>query len=61
MTKHLADHRATQTGGRFKAFVTIARDRSESAWRGLWRRPFDRADQNQRLVQYVRIEKGREA
>lgn len=61
MTKHLADHRTAPTGGRVKAFLTIARDRSESAWRGLWQRPFERASSNQRLVQYVRIEKGREA
>ena len=61
MTKHLADHPSTRTGARVKAFFTIARDRSESAWRGLWRRPFDRGEVNQRLVQYVRIEKGREA
>lgn len=61
MTKHLADHRTAPTGGRVKAFLTIARDRSESTWRGLWQRRFDRAEDNQRLVQYVRIEKGREA
>ena len=61
MTKHLADHRTAPTGGRVKAFVSIARDRSETVWRALWQRPFDRAEDNQRLVQYVRIEKGREA
>ena len=61
MTKHLADHRTAPTGGRGKALLTIARDRSESAGRGLWQRPFERAPSNQRLVQYVRIEKGREA
>lgn len=60
MSKHLVDHRSPSSGGRVKAFLTIARDRSESAWRGLWRRPYDRAEENQRLVQYVRIEKGRE-
>ncbi len=60
MTKHLADHRATSTGGRVKAFVRIARDRSQTAWRGLWQRPVVRAEDNQRLVQYVRIEKGRD-
>lgn len=61
MSKHLADHRNPSTGGRVKAFLTIARDRSETAWRGLWQRPYDRATENQRLVQYVRIEKEREA
>lgn len=61
MTKHLADHRTPPSGGRVKAFVSIARDRSETVWRVLWQRPYDRAEDNQRLVQYVRIEKGRDA
>lgn len=61
MTKHLADNRTATTGGRVKAFMTIARDRSETMWRGLWQRPLARDTDNQRLVQYVRIEKGREA
>jgi hypothetical protein len=61
MSKHLADHRSAPTGGRVKAFITIARDRSETMWQGLWKRPVDRSEVNQRLVQYVRIEKGREA
>jgi len=60
MTKHLADNRNTTDGGRVKAFLRIARDRSQTAWRGLWQRPVMRAEDNQRLVQYVRIEKGRE-
>lgn len=61
MSKHLADHRSAPSGGRVKAFLTIARDRSETMWRALWKRPVERAADNQRLVQYVRIEKGREA
>lgn len=61
MTKHLADHRKTSNGGRVKAFMAIARDRSESVWRGLWQRPHLRASESRRLVEYVRIEKGREA
>jgi len=61
MTKHLADHRTASTGARVKAFLTIARDRSESTWRGLWQRPYERSVDNSRLVQFVRIEKGREA
>jgi hypothetical protein len=61
MSKHLADHRSAPSGGRVKAFLTIARDRSETMWRELWKRPVERAADNQRLVQYVRIEKGREA
>ena len=60
MTKHLADHRTPPSGGRVKAFVSIARDRSESFWRGLWQRPLSRSEGNRRVVEYVRIEKGRE-
>lgn len=61
MTKHLADHRTAPTGGRVKAFMSIARDRSETVWQALWKRPLQRSEDNQRLVQYVRIEKGHEA
>lgn len=61
MSKHLADHRSTPGPQRLKAFMRIARDRSEAAWRHVWQRPVERAEENHRLVQYVRIEKGREA
>ena len=60
MTKHLADHREASNGGRIKHFLRLARDRSESAWRTVWQRPFDRAEESRRLVEYVRIERGRE-
>ncbi len=59
MSKHLADHRTPPQGGRVKAFFAIARDRSESAWRGVWRRPQQDSGENQRLVQFLRIAKGR--
>ncbi len=61
MSKHLADHRAAPSGERVKAFVTIARRGSGHVWQALWKRPVERAADNQRLVQYVRIEKGHEA
>ena len=61
MSKHLADHRTAPSGGRVKAFVTIARRGSGQVWQALWKRPVERAADNQRLVQYVRIEKGHEA
>jgi hypothetical protein len=48
-------------GGRVKAFVTIARRGSGQVWQALWKRPVERAADNQRLVQYIRIEKGHEA
>lgn len=38
MTKHLADHRTASEGGRMKHFLRIARDRSETLWRGVFRR-----------------------
>jgi hypothetical protein len=61
MSKHLADHRTASTGGRVRAFMTIARDRSDTVWRSLWKRPVERPAENQRLVQYLRIEKGHES
>jgi hypothetical protein len=61
MSKHLADHRAAPSGERVKAFVTIARRGSGHVWQALWKRPVERAADNQRLVQYIRIEKGHEA
>jgi hypothetical protein len=61
MSKHLADHRTAPSGERVKAFVTIARRGSGHVWQALWKRPVERAADNQRLVQYVRIEKGRKA
>ena len=61
MSKHLADHRTAPSGGRVKALVTIARRGSGHVWQALWKRPVERAADNQRLVQYIRIEKGHEA
>lgn len=61
MSKHLADHRTAPSGGRVKAFVTIARRGGGHVWQALWKRPVERAADNQRLVQYIRIEKGHEA
>jgi hypothetical protein len=61
MTKHLADHREASTGGRVKHFLRLARDRSEAAWDRVRQRPLDRAEENRRLVEYVRIERGRSA
>jgi len=61
MSKHLADHRTAPSGERVKAFVTIARRGSGHVGQALWKRPVERAADNQRLVQYVRIEKGHKA
>ena len=61
MSKHLADHRAPSNGGRMKHFLRIARSRTDAFWRGVWQRPVGRADGNRRLMEYVRIERGRDA
>lgn len=53
MTKHLADHRAATTGGRVKHFLRLAR-----ASRETWVRPRGAAG-NSRLVQFLRIARGR--
>jgi hypothetical protein len=58
--KHLADHDHDASAARTQNFLRIARDRSESLWRGLWQRPFARSEGNRRMVEYLRIEKGRE-
>lgn len=59
MTKHLADHREASNGGRVKHFLRLARDRSETTWQRVWQRPLERTEDNRRLVEYLRIERGR--
>ncbi len=55
MSKHLADHRKATTGGRVKHFLRLAR-----AARETWHRPRGAAGKS-RLVQFLRIERGRSA
>ena len=55
MTKHLADHRTPSQGARLQNFVRIARDRSETIWRGVFRRGPEASSNNRRVVEYVRI------
>lgn len=55
MSKHLADHRKATTGERVKHFLRLAR-----AERAPWKRPRGEAGQS-RLVQFLRIERGRTA
>lgn len=56
--KHLADHRESSKGARLVQFLRIARDRSEAVWSMARQRPFARGENNARVVQFVRIEKG---
>ena len=60
MTKHLADHQRTSNGSRVQHFLRIARDRTETAWSKAWQRPMTGADDNRRVVEYVRIARGRQ-
>jgi hypothetical protein len=57
MTKHLADHREPSPGGRLQHFLRIARDRSETAWHQVWKRPQSRDNNGQRVLAYVRIDR----
>ncbi|HCZ00730.1 MAG: hypothetical protein A3D16_05755 [Rhodobacterales bacterium RIFCSPHIGHO2_02_FULL_62_130] len=60
MTKHLADHRTPSQGGRLKHFLRIARDRSEEVWRTAWQRNRETDGGHRRVVEYVRIARGRQ-
>lgn len=53
MSKHLADHRKATTGARVKHFLRLARTRRET-----WHRTHTEAGQA-RMVQFLRIERGR--
>lgn len=53
MSRHLADRQSRTTGGRLKHFLRLAR-----APRVTWKRPRGKAGSG-RLVQFLRIERGR--
>jgi hypothetical protein len=55
MTRHLADHRAPSKGGRVKAFMKLSR-----ALREGWHRT-EGTPSNKRLVEFIRIARGRTA
>jgi hypothetical protein len=55
MSKHLADHRKASTGARVKHFLRLARSVRET-----WHRPHAEPGKA-RLVQFLRIERGRSA
>lgn len=60
MSKHLVDQRKPSNGGRLKHFLRIARSQTDAFWRGVWQRPVERADGNRRLMEYMRIARGRD-
>jgi len=55
MSRHLADHRSRTTGTKVKHFLRLARKPRET-----WQRPRGQAGSG-RLVQFLRIERGRTA
>lgn len=60
MTRHLSDKRAPSDGGRLKHFLRIARQGGEGLWHGLWKAPRHKPAEGRRVVEYVRIARGRE-
>ena len=57
--KHLADHRSLTTGARLQHFLRLARNRGEAAWEQVRQRGLTRAEGNRRVLEYVRIDRGR--
>lgn len=55
MGRHLADHRTQTTGGRLKHFLRLSRTPRET-----WQRPRGKSG-SARVVQFLRIERGRTA
>ncbi len=55
MSRHLADHRKATTGGRVRHFLRLSR-----APRETWLRPRGTVG-SQRLIQFLRIARGRTA
>lgn len=59
--KHLTDHHQAGSSARLQQFLRLDRDRSESAWHGLWQKPQAPAKKNRRVMEFARIERGRTA
>ena len=60
MTKHLADHQTPPNADHLHHFMRIARDQSERAWHAVWQRQIPVANEGRLVVEYVRIERGRQ-
>ena len=57
--KHLADHRSSSTGARLKHFLRLAQSRGEVVWAQVWQRGHTRDEGNRRVLEFVRIARGR--
>lgn len=60
MARHLADHHESSTGARVKRFLAIDRTTGDGVVRTLARRPVTTGG-NRRLVEFLRIARGRTA
>lgn len=60
MSRHLADHRTPSDGGRVKHFLRLARE-AGTGWRRLWKAPRAEKAEGRTVVEYARIERGRQA
>ncbi len=60
MSRHIADHRTPSDGGRVKYFLRLTRE-AGVIWRRLWQRPQAMPSGGRRVVEFVRIERGRES
>ncbi|MEA5159410.1 hypothetical protein U5903_01365 [Cereibacter johrii] len=56
MSRHLADKRTPSDGGRVKNFLRLARHP-----RSIWHREEARSAGNRRVLEFLRIARGREA
>jgi ribosomal protein L15E len=62
MTKHLADHRTASTGARLKQFVMLDKYHAQISAPPIFAKISDRSDDqgdSRRLIEYLRIERGR--
>jgi hypothetical protein len=59
MTRHLADHRSPSDGGRVRHFLRLARE-GGGIWKRLARAP-RRHDGSRRVLEFLRIARGRSA
>lgn len=58
--KHLADHRKASTGARLLNFLKLAHRPGDKVWQQLRQRTRLPAAGNRRLLEFVRIERGRQ-
>ncbi len=61
MSRHLTDHEKPAQEEGLKHLLRIARAETAGFWKTLWKRRSLPAPADRRIVEYVRIEKGREA